>query len=186
MEGDVEVYRRLSRALRGPYSLAPILMTGGLLLALTLTLGPKSPVADAGLVTALMVAMLGGLMEFYYMILLNWASNATRGGGLSLREVVYALASIGLYYTLIGIAMLSMKVNEYSRTLACNCNSSVPYSIITLGVHLARSQTCLSACASTRMEELLLKTQEGIVGGRESRRELPQPTAHESGYMKGG
>jgi hypothetical protein len=99
-------------------------------------------------------------MELYYMILLSWASNITRGGGPSFKDILYALTSIGLYYTLIGIAMLSLKVNSYSKTLSCNCNSNTLYSLITLGVHLARSQACLSTCASSRVEELLVKAEQ--------------------------
>jgi hypothetical protein len=56
--------------------------------------------------------------------------------------------------------MLSLKVNSYSKTLSCNCNSNTLYSLITLGVHLARSQACLSICASSRVEELSTKQAE--------------------------
>jgi len=155
-----EVYWKLSKALRGPYSVAPILMTGGIVLSAATALGPRSLLAEMTLMTALFMAILGGLMELYYMILLSWASNITRGGGPSFKDILYALTSIGLYYTLIGIVMLSLKVNSYSKTLSCNCNSNTLYSLITLGVHLARSQACLSICASSRVEELLVKQAE--------------------------
>ncbi len=156
-EGSVEVYSKLSRALREPYSLAPILMTGGLIISIALTLTPRNIVSDLGLVTAILIAILGGLLELYYMILVSWVLNVSKGGGPSFKDILYALISIGLYYTLIGIAMLSLKVNEYSRNLACNCNSNILYPILTLGVHLAKSQTCLSTCASIRIEELVCK-----------------------------
>lgn len=172
-----EVYRKLSTALRGPYSLAPLLMTGGAVISAIATLGPRSLLADTVLMTALFIAILGGLMELYYMILLSWASNTTKGGGPSFKDILYALASIGLYYTLIGIAMLSLKVNGYSKNLGCNCSSNTLYSLITLGVHLARSQACLSTCASSKVEELALEQamQQVTLEELQHERELPSP-----------
>jgi len=162
-----EVYRKLSRVLKEPYSLAPLLMTSGLLISAILTLGSPSLLAEILLITALCVAILGGLAELYYMILLSWASNAIRGGGPSFKDILYALISIGFYYTLIGIVMLSRMVNSYSKTLSCNCSSNTLYSLITLGVYLSKSQRCLSLCASVKMEELASIQEEVTIEERE-------------------
>lgn len=153
--GSGDVCLRLSQLLQGPFKLAPLLMTSGLLVSVALTTISRSILADMVFLTALTIALIGGLMELYYLLLVTWASKATRGLGIGFTDILLSLIPIGLYYTLLGIAMISWRLNEHSKTLGCTCSSNTLYAIVTLGLYLAISQNCLSQCASSKLKEMI-------------------------------
>jgi len=158
---SVETRRRLSELLGGPYRLAPLLMSFGLLASIALSLGPKGFVFDLAFLTVLAAAMVGGLLELYYLTLLGWASRVSRGSSPGFLDILYALALIGLYYTLIGIALISWRLNEASREFNCACASNTIAALATAGLYLAVSQTCVSLCVSERLAREAVAEAEG-------------------------
>jgi len=162
---SAETRRRLSELLGGPYRLAPLLMSFGLLASIALSLGPKGFVFDLAFLTVLAAAMVGGLLELYYLTLLGWASRVSRGscpGFLdALYALLYALVLIGLYYTLVGIALISWRLNEASREFNCACASNTIAALATAGLYLAVSQTCVSLCVSERLAREAVAGAEG-------------------------
>jgi len=158
---SVETRRRLSELLGGPYSLAPLLMSFGLLASIAFSLGPRGFVFDLAFLTVLAAAMVGGLLELYYLTLLGWASRVFRGSCLGFLDILYALALIGLYYTLVGVALISWRLNEASREFNCTCASNTIAALATAGLYLAVSQTCVSLCVSERLAREAVAGAEG-------------------------
>ncbi|MEM2223885.1 MAG: hypothetical protein QXR02_04005 [Acidilobaceae archaeon] len=162
MSLSVEEARLVANGLGNPVSslLPPLMLSGSLLLAIILYFLAGPSVIGAVVVSILLVfAIIGGLLELYYLVLAEYAFRFTMGRGFGLINFIFILVALGLYYSLIGVVIISYRLKSYSLIVNCQCRWGIIEHILSLGLLLSRSQYCVAICLRERVEESLMKTE---------------------------
>ena len=133
--------------LRVPYWAAPLLMTGGLIASLMASLTGAQP-SHLIVSTSLAAAFVGGLMEFYFLMLLEYLGAGEARARL--RTVLVPALLTSLYFTVIGAALICYRVSSIarlrsgSRCLVLGSPLTYLLVLLTLGALLVVVQACAS------------------------------------------
>ncbi|MDM7275093.1 MAG: hypothetical protein P3X22_003085 [Thermoprotei archaeon] len=146
---------RLREILRGPVFTPPLMLSGGLLASLVITvLRVPEEWGSVALSLSLLAAFVGGALEIYYLAIIFWSFRVLRGGYLGFTDFIVVLASVGLYYVLAGIALISYKLKTISSQALCPQSPGVIVSVATLGFALSLSQLDTARCLESKLSEL--------------------------------
>ncbi len=152
VKGDIA---RLREILKGPVYAPPIMLSGGLLLSLIITV-LRVPEGWGSIVLAfsLFLAFTGGALEIYYLTIIFWSFRVLKGGYLGFTDFIIVLASVSLYYALAGIAFISLKLKDFSSQAGCPHNWGVLAGVATLGFTLSYAQRDTAICLQSKLLEL--------------------------------
>ncbi|MEN2999602.1 MAG: hypothetical protein ABDH61_03415 [Acidilobaceae archaeon] len=134
-------------------ALGPLLLSGTALLTLPAALlgPPLSPVLLTLLVS---LALLGGTLELYHLLLLVHAEAALERRSPSMASFLLALLSLSSYYFLLGILLISLRHNRLLSGLGCEGDHSPILDLLTLGLALSTKQRHLALCLKERLDAM--------------------------------
>lgn len=163
------VLEKIAVRLRGPIStLGPLFASISLLLALILDLAGASPLLGLAL---LYPALLGGFLEFYFLLHLIRARSILAGpiaGGF--RLIIRAAWSVPFYYTILGIPLVAWQVKTNTEhilgvginEIKCKYYYNILLFILTFGFLLLLFQRCVALAIAQELDRVLSKPPEGF------------------------